>query len=308
MSSQIVLYSGPGASPFCVDVLESKMQSLCDDRLYRISKVSSFLGHYLDPGKPVKALFVPGGNAAEMAVHSDLSMKVNFIRGGGVHCECPQMKRLESELKYGEISYGGVCAGGILACGSFYEKGLGDDNLRAEYHGKGAAYGSFFPAGVLAPLFPKPPAGQPFSLANIHFDPVVLPQIEGSNRSLPSFHVLSPGFIDFPKEAEVLAKYGDTQPEEYKLIQASFPLVRSVSRDLEVASSLYYRGEFPMLITGPHFEVDSRDVLSERFRHEVSGSLEEREVLASAMEPTDEDRREVLRSFLVKLGIVCKKS
>jgi len=303
MSSKIILYHGPGVDPFCAAVLARQVQELCDDRIYRIYQESSFLGHYSDPGQPVKALFVPGGNAASMAVSSDLGMRFLGFSGKRRLYDRSGMRLLEADLEKGKVSYGGVCAGGVLACSGLHERFSEGMHPEPRYRLEGTELANIFPTEVLAPLFPKIPHGTRFSIADLHFDPVVFP--ERPDFSLRVIHSLSPGFFRYSANTEVLTKYGSAQPEKYVLGKEDSQEVQCVSRD-EVAGTIYEAEKFPKLLTAAHFEIDAPAIRSESFRHACLGSLETQEALAAEMDPTDALRKDALRGFIQKLGIVCK--
>lgn len=42
MSSQILLYSGPGAHFYCIEAMEKQIVEYCDERQYSIRKIDSF--------------------------------------------------------------------------------------------------------------------------------------------------------------------------------------------------------------------------------------------------------------------------
>jgi hypothetical protein len=107
MSSQILLYSGPWAGPFCTQALKDQILNLSDDRSCRLKEVGSISDCWNDPSS-VKAVFVPGGNMREISRHNEIPRNRSRIKEiFDKHC----------------IAYYGACAGGLLACNDFQMQG-----------------------------------------------------------------------------------------------------------------------------------------------------------------------------------------
>src|SRR5690242_17939392 len=104
MGSQIFLYSGTGAGPFCTQALENQLNSLVDRRFHIVNRISSFPNCFADPSS-VSAICVPGGNAVYMLNMVSLDAKFSLK---------------ELFHKY-QTSYYGAGAGGILASSGCFE-------------------------------------------------------------------------------------------------------------------------------------------------------------------------------------------
>src|SRR5262249_26984019 len=67
MSSQVLLYNGPGADPFCFQAFRSQLYQALDNNFHIVEEISDFSQNFRDPSS-ISAICVPGGNAATMVV------------------------------------------------------------------------------------------------------------------------------------------------------------------------------------------------------------------------------------------------
>ena len=292
MSSQIVLYAGRGSGPLCAQALENQLLDLCDDRIYRISRIDLFsdFSNHSDP-KSIKALFVPGGNALTMRDSNGLVELGSRV--------------LSAVDRYG-ISYYGSCAGGILASSELYER-FNDESF-AMRTDLAYRFLSLFPGKVIAPLFPKSTVRTPFvdrvRMLNIQ-------KVDGEQIS--SAHISSPGYLNASElfRTEVLATY--TNRSSVKLGIAEDRLLRVMKEvsPLEIAESVYHvrsKGgcSSSILLTGSHPEISSEIVRSEQFKTAFDATKEEQRELADAMQESDVSRKSLLKGYFEKIGITCK--
>ncbi len=288
MSSQVLLYSGPGAGPFCTQALENQLKNLCDDRIHMIRSVNSLSDCWSDP-ESVKSLFIPGGNTAAMWVQGKVRESASNIR--------------ELLHRY-KISYYGACAGGILAASTCHERFSICSDTHPKFTTNESNYLGLFPGKVIAPLFPKPNLGKlsvkDFNLRNVE-------SVDGE-MSILSALILSPGYLNAQEieGTKILATYCDRFSH---LEFASRPTEEgSAIGSQAISEALIYQGidKAPALLTGSHPEIDSTAVRSEKFKGAFNATNEEQEELAGLMQTHDASRKNLLQGYFEKIGISCK--
>lgn len=310
MASQILLYSGPGTSSFCVQALENQLRDSCDDRIYSVARINSFNSLVSTADlKSIKAVFVPGGYAPAMWIY-DLE---------------PNSAQVKTILDEYGISYYGVCAGGIVAARSVCYR-LSSSIINNGFKDKENLKGTLdlFPARVIAPMLPK--SGAPLSATGqLNFKDLQIVNIgliqEGSSVSLDSLYILGPGYI---KEAGVderiqtLATYNIPLPS-FNLVEletgSSSLGVRNCRvlnrvNPTDVLESIYYKSPrgSKLLVTATHVEVDSVAVLSESFKEIAVMTNAEQKKMSDNLKPSDQQRKDLLKRNFEKIGIVCKEA
>lgn len=285
MSSQVLLYTGPGAGPFCTKAFKNQLDQLLDKNFHTIREISSFPDCFSDPGS-IGAVCVPGGNAASMYVTMTEYAKVS-------------LKELFNKYT---SSYYGACAGGILASNELIETYTSPNRADLQCAEPGSQLG-IFPGRTIAPLFPKPTMGKlsltDFRLININ----LIGQIKST---FPSVHILSPGYLDVDqiKGAEILSSY-DTTFMTIRLAAAK-GMQGAIVDQKTFSESLFYQSKNTrMVLTGSHPEIDSTAVNFEIFKIAFSVASLGQEKIVNQMQPDDSARRTCIKKNFETIGLHC---
>ena len=286
MSSQVLLYTGRGAGPFCTYALHNQLANLLDKRFHQVTEINTFANCPQDPSS-ISAIFIPGGNAAGMLTNITEDAKSS----------------LQNLFNKHHCSYYGACAGGIFAAkGCLETVSTNGANIRCI---KIIPYPllEIFPGTVIAPLFPKPQQGKllinDFHLLNIQL-------ADGSHQTLSSAHILSPGYLDVStlKGAEILSTYETPFSIKFAAEKGKAPLDIAPERFCE--SVFYERDASRMVLTGSHPEVDSQAVLSEKFKEAFSATNQEQGQIAEKMKIYDVSRKALLEQNFKRIGLHCQ--
>ncbi|MBM3198814.1 MAG: hypothetical protein FJZ58_06130 [Chlamydiae bacterium] len=289
MSSQIILYTGPGSSATCAKALEEKVQDLLDMRIYRTVHIDSFarLSSLSDPAS-VKALFVPGGYAPSMLTEGQ----------GAAHAET-----ITSLIDRYKVSYYGTCAGGIIACADAYFPTTKPYTF-VEYTGRTRLL-KLYPHGALAPLLPfevektENPYEERISIKNCKVF-----SVQKNNSSLVrTAYILGPGFFEGLHYG--MTRYKDLAKQPIavntKVGTMHFPIGNLVE------SVLYTRTSgAPIVLTGSHLEIESNSILSETFKEGFITTKEEQSKLATELEEDKEKRNALLQEHFINLHLQCR--
>lgn len=287
MSSQILLYTGKGAGPFCSGALKNQMEKLLDNSIYKVNEIKTFANCIPDPSS-INAIFVPGGNAAEMLINLTSDAKSSLK---------------ELFTKY-HSSYYGACAGGIFASSGCFETALNvAGDLRCI---KTISYPllEIFPGKVVAPIFPKPVQGKlsvnDFRLLNIQLTSEL-------GQKILATHILSPGYLDVKEVpgAEILSTYETHSPIRYAAENGAPGLPIEPKN---ISESLFYdSGSCRMILTGSHLEVNSKAIFSQNFKTAFSATVQSQEKLGKQMEVDDLAREALLKLNFERIGLRCFK-
>lgn len=295
-SSQILLYSGVGANLLCVDSLEKKLGHLIDEKTHCVRKITDFNDIFRQE-QGTKTLFIPGGNALEMAKASDLESCAFRVR----NC-----------LNNNNIGYFGICAGAILGASNYHSilpPSLKIPNTFLE-NKHPAPLLKLYPGSCLAPLF----SYERSVSANVR-----ICKFKQQDSSLVnSLNIFGPGFFSAETipDTEILSKYCEL-PEQ-TLFQnpknLSMPAFfgnnfeRTVSIILngsDIAETVFYQAQNkpPVLLTGSHLELDSTIVASELFR-KTFPDRSFNPIETRLLETLNSDL--ILNGYFQKMGISCK--
>ncbi len=289
-SSQILLYSGLGASTFCLNAIERQLNELTDNKLYRIRKINDLMDCWNEPSS-IKAIVVPGGNAALMYY----SMEQNAAM-------------IKTHIEKYKVPYMGICAGAILATTACQELWKINDKTFS-FHSDGDKYLDIFPDKVLAPIFPKPEKG---IVRFEDFRPLKITVAEDGS-SVRSAHIFSPAFLDCDQNPnmKILSTYNHSH--SYEIIKSPLngrnnmhmePSVIKASRLCE--SVLYKNDKSPtVLLTGTHLEIDSKAVASNEFK-DAFKDYSNHEELVKSFQESDAAREALLRRNFKLIGLSCK--
>lgn len=290
MSSQILLYSGMGASSFCLNAIERQLNELTDNKKYQINKVDDLTDRFNDPHS-IKAIVVPGGHAGFMF----FSMKDTAAL-------------IKKTIETYNIPYMGICAGSILASSGCYEQWKVNDHT-ISIHDIEEHYLNIFPGKVVAPIFPKPKNGV---ITFEDFRPLEI-TVSKTNSLVQSSHILSPAFLDcnLNQDMEILSTY-DHQ-FFYEVVQT--PCFRQgrtkmepsiISPDRLTETVLYKRnGLTPVLLSGTHLEIDSTAINSNEFK-EAFPNYKDLPELIHSFEISDAARKALLQRNFELIGLDCK--
>jgi glutamine amidotransferase-like uncharacterized protein len=295
MSSQVLLYTGAGAGPFCTKALKNQLDQVLDKKFHILKEISSFPNYFPDPSS-IGAVCVPGGSAATMFVEM-----TDYAKGS--------LKELFNKYT---SSYYGACAGGILASNELFETYTPSNGPDLQSLPNGVDLQCFkpysqlgiFPGKTIGPLFPKPKTGKlsltDFRLININ----LIGQVKST---FPSVHILSPGYLDVDqiKGAEILSSYS-----------TSFMTIRSVADKGMLGSivdqktfsseSLFYQSKNTrMVLTGSHPEIDSTAAGFELFKRAFSATSLEQENIVKQMQPDVSARQNCMKKNFETLGLHC---
>lgn len=289
MSSQILLYSGSGSDPFCVNSIERQLQELSDSNQHQIRRVNDFSNCWTDP-KSIKTVVIPGGNATTMWIN------------GGIE---EQALVIKSHLEKYKISYFGICAGAILATSQYFEQYNFLDQT-CNIDNRPDKFLDIYKGTVVAPIFPK--LVKPLSFDN--FKPCDITTIK-TNTCVNLGFILGPAFLDCDKilGAEILSTYN--QLPILKFIKLSWnPLTCTEISEIKadrIAESVLYKGEnsSTVLLTAGHLEIDSQAVASDGFKRGFPG-YKNLNPLIQEFKRGDAARKKLLKSNFELLGITCK--
>ncbi|MES2199458.1 MAG: BPL-N domain-containing protein [Chlamydiota bacterium] len=288
MSSKIMLYSGPGANPFCVQALEDQLKDLSDDRFHRIDHFKEFSA--LGNAKEIKAVVIPGGNANEIYFESDLRK-----------CE----RVFKNTLDQHRISYYGACAGAILASSSLQ---YGVQNSDHGFCPLDNPFLGLFPGKVIAPLFPKS-SGDKISLTDFNMLNIDQSQ-EAFDKPIAVAHVLGPAFLNAESvsRTEVLTTYSGLPNLTFGKIENNTYIPSRYIRPSEISESIYHERDSgaSMLLTSSHPEFNSKIVRSEGFRQGLGITKDQQEKVATKIEVDDIVRGILMKKNFEKIRIRCK--
>ncbi len=287
-SGQVLLYNGRGAGTFCTYALKESLQSSLDPNIYRISEVTSLFPWQMaqDP-KSVKAFFVGGGSAAEMAVEAVPGQNPDRVR------ELSSLIR--QTIEDACIPYHGTCAGALVAAGPFHERtALGafpDKPVR--YLGL-----DLYPEGGFVPLDRKP--GRGLSVDDVKVCNVSVPTLK---EPVPVVNIFGPGF--FPREdATILGSYiFPPNPDlSYTVRGKTFS-----PSDGQIVESIYYHqdGKAPVILEGSHLEIQSKLIRGQVFKSVFRPKDDAADRLAETLVSTDEVRATLFRDRLGLLKLRC---
>lgn len=286
MSSQIFLYSGVGAGPFCTSALENQLTNLLDPRFHAVKRIQSFPNCLADPSS-ISAVFVPGGNAVTMFSNITNDAKLS-------------LKELFN--KY-HSSYYGACAGGILASSGCFETMFVSVRNDLQYIKK-ESYPllEIFPGKVVAPLFERPASAK---LSVTDFRQLSIHSVKAANQAFLSAHILSPGYLNVEaiEGAEILSTYDTLLPIRCAAGRGEQgPLLES-----SISESLYYQSDASrMILTGSHPEVSSGAIRSETFKIAFGATNQQQNDIAVKMEADDVNREIMLRDYFIRIGLNCR--
>ena len=288
ISSKIMLYSGPGAGPFCVQALENQLKDIADDRYHAISSCKNLLS--LGNPQEVKAIVVPGGHAMDI-----------YANSGVLGCE----EEFKGILDQHKISYYGACAGAILASSGLHFGVPGSDR---GFLSRETKFLGLFPGKTMGPLFQKS-LGKEISLSDFNRRKIKSSH-PGLDQPMVSAHILGPAFLNATSffGTEVLSTY-----EELPSFTLG-PIVNNVytaSRRVltsELSESICHKrpGGASILLTGSHPEFDSAIARSEGFRQGFNITKEQQQDVVATMEVDDASRKILLKRNFEKIGIRCK--
>lgn len=300
MSSRIDLYIGSGensgVSAWCAEIMKSSLEKVIDARIHQIREITSLETWLATDLKSVKALVIPGGNAAFMLY----DLKSN-----------EDLKLLEMSKLFQKVSYYGSCAGAILAGSKLYQpapkKCLDQFGINT-YNAKHDSYLNWFPGSALAPLSSNTVPDE-FSEKKI-----VLRNIKtfsgNESKTIQTTHLLGPGFLNsniIPR-TEVLATYDEF--DTYNMTSFSAKdncwYFNEVIDTQMVAESLFYKQteESPgMILAGSHPEITSQDILKYSTRDAFKLTEKQQAKLSQLMKDGDNDREVFFKQNLNKIGI-----
>lgn len=285
MSSQVLLYSGRGASALCTDALERQLRELVDDRIYWIRRVDIFDPHVIS-SYPVEAIFVGGGDTSDIWTNN-------------IKHSAEPVKVL---MKNRQIAFFGACAGGLLASTAYHGRVKYEKFPNCFLKQKTDLWG-LFPGETIAPLFPRP-------LRQTTTGDFILQDICQPTKRVQSAHMFSPGYlnVDGIHGATVLGTYTNLPGFSYAICDRGQWTLDAIIDPKTISESLFYDpGEgCKMLLTGSHLEFDSTTVLSEEFKSAFNFSRIEQQKCAEQMKPHDAARATLLKSYFQMLGIACK--
>lgn len=254
-SSQIIVYSGPGASVFCRETMEARLDEYYDGRFYTIKNVNSFSDiQKLDPKKDsIKALFIPGGNANLMYGHSGFDQK-------GV-------KELRDSLLTKKIPLFLSCAGAVLFSESLHFRADLTDSEPYKFYKNPSRYFSTYPLKTIAPLFPQNSPRRPEDIRVVN---IKLSEPIGNLRTISCVNLMGPGLIvekDDP-DLEVLATYENLPSMEFVIGRLRIGQVfDSCIQPSAVCESVFYKQtekRGAALFVSTHPEMTSSDVMNSR--------------------------------------------
>jgi len=283
-----MLYSGPGANPFCVQALENQLKDISDDRVHSISQCTNLFS--LGNPREVKAIVIPGGQAFEL-----------YAKSGVLERE----DEFKSLLDQHKISYYGACAGAILASFALHCGVPSSDNGFLNYD---SPFLGLFPGKTIGPLFQKSPEKE-MSLSDFNRLKINSSH-KGLDQSIVSAHILGPAFVNAASllRTEVLSTYEELPVFTLgsivnKVYTASKPI-----RPSELAESIYHKrpSGASLLLTGSHPEIDSSMVRSEDFRQGLNITRAQQQEVVATMEVDDVSRKVLLKKNFEKIGIQCK--
>ena len=284
--SDVSLYVGPGADPFCAKALETQLEKLLDTTVHPISRITSFQDCSYD-FQFCRALFVPGGSAAEMT-RKLTQENLSEIRGA---------------LSQHNVSYYGACAGAIFGASKCCERvpenrNCGFDN--AFLRPFSATYLNAFPGTLLAPLFSR-------KIAEVSSDDVELITVQVGQNSFKSVFIRGPGFmnVDTVGGAEVISTFQNPPPSLHIVDQKAGTWIEvDPEKKKTVSESVFYTkyGD-SVCLTASHPEIDSACVRSDLFRETFHFSREAQEMLASQLEVDEVARCQFLRKNFERLGL-----
>jgi Biotin-protein ligase, N terminal len=285
MSSQVLLYAGPGAHAFCTTALRNQLNQHLDYNLHTIKEISSFPDHFSDPSS-ISAVFVPGGNAATMICEMTETAK----------------KSLKEFFHQYPSSYYGAGAGGVLASDQVFDTYTLPDKSSLQCM-QPNPYLGIFPGKTIAPLFSKAPLGQ-ISLTDLRLLNIRLSELTKS--TFPSAHVLGPGYLNVNQitGAEILSSY-DTPFMTIKSA-AEKGMQSTILDQKTLAESVFYQSNgTKMILTGTFHEIDSTAVASALFKTTFKATDQEQQKIVQQMQPDDAARHSFIKKNFEKLGLNC---
>lgn len=283
-SSQVLLFKGTGAGPFCTEALENKLAHLLDPRFYVVNTIASFPDSFSDPAS-ISAVYVPGGNAAQMLYSISSDAKSS----------------LQGLFKKYQTAYYGACAGGILATSGCFETRPLSTHLECMRKNSYPLL-EIFPGKVVAPIFPKPVDGK---LHLMDFRSLVIHTAKTTSQMLTA-HILSPGYLDVDQVqgAEILSTYDAVATIRSATERDELGDVINPSR---ISESLFFQeGDSKMILTGSHPEVDSKAILSPKFKAAFSATNEEQQRISLQMAADDAARERLLSQHFQRIGLRCR--
>lgn len=285
MSSQIMLYTGPGTSPLCSEALQDQIQSIVDDRIYSIRPITQFSDLFLDPNS-IKSFFFPGGHVGSILSRTSIDT----------------IKPVFDLLKKRHISYYGSCAGGMLATENLFLR-VSSSNFINGFSTRGHSLLGALPCDAIAPLFPVTTSLEDFHLVTV----------QSHENSIPVPHIQGPAYLNLQIDnpaVKILTTYNEVLPPSSFVKfhgPGDFRLDSKINPATFFDSALYHPEDAPpILITSTHPEIDSTKILSERFKESFGATRVELEKLSEQMSTSDVARRALFRGYLKKLSIVCK--
>jgi glutamine amidotransferase-like uncharacterized protein len=280
MSSQILIYSGPGAHPGFVKSMQNALEKTVDGRKYSIATINNYTANYAcSPDRPTSLLVVPGGNAIKMAeklhpIKEDIS---NLIKDRGV-------------------AYYGSCAGAIVSSKNYFERTtegiLENDKVVGRLPSLSLYADSspidLYPGAVAAPLLKGYQEGKPYPIGlKTDFmektrDSAYIECRHAEGMDLKrSYHVHVSGPW-FPKYQEYGADLLCEYDAKYRTTVATLPIFRgnlsnrkqegTYQAEPHLAATILYEGKCPKkegsykaLLTGLHPEFEPRFFSQEDF-------------------------------------------
>lgn len=283
MSKEILIYTGIGTETLCSQSLEAQMLNLINPNEFRVRQITNFgeMSVYSQISS-VAALFIPGGNATNLFADSDL-----------LACS----KQIKDSMEGHKISFYGSCAGAIVAsskmhavfrtndCGNIFLK-RADTCL------------NLFPGSVLAPILQS----RSFRPSAADF---ILADIEQERIKTSVAHILGPGFLDVShtKGAKELSFYTNLPRLSFSDLAPGKEIPIEKHR---ISESVFYESVFGnrMVLTGSHPEIGSAEVLNNRMLS-FNATTEEVNRIAEILQPSDKERKNILRSHFKMLGLSC---
>lgn len=300
MSSRIDLYIGggkdSGVSPWCAGIMKSSLEKVIDARIHQIREIISLESWQTSDLKNVKALVIPGGNAAFMLY----DLKSN-----------EDLKLSEMSKLFQKVGYYGSCAGAILAGSKLYQpapkKCLDQFGIHS-YNAKHDSFLNWFPGNALAPLssntLPDEFSEKKIVLRNIK-------TFSGNeSKTIQTTHLLGPGFLnsDIIPRTEVLATYSEF--DNYNMTSFSVKdncwYFNQAFNNQVVTESLFYKQaeESPgMILAGSHPEITSQDILKYSTKAAFKLTDKQQASLSLLMKDGDDDREVFFKQNLNKIGI-----
>ncbi len=285
MSSQILIYSGTGASEVCQDSFKRHLEEHVDTRRYQIIEFNPYNCSWaLDYFRPTSMIGVGGGNAIYM--WSGLKEQANLI---------------QKTVNERGAAYFGICAGGILGCSALAQAPSPGTILEYQSDLLGL---SLYPGIAAAPLFD---INYLVDSQNCRTIQVAYPSL---NMTYPLFHKNGAFFIsphEYPNTTAL--SFYQSYRSRYSILQETRnfnPIRSSEISSVNLPESILYQNNptsGKVLLTGSHAEIDS-----ESFAHPDFSYLDhqKKQDFVRTFTERGDALDKVWKSNLEALGIACK--